>query len=117
MDGAMALAIGALASSALLLTMLVVTRGRLQHVEQQLSTLEREMHGELAVNIAVAQADARAAAETAREAARAAGVSDPPLPELAFELLTGRLVRAVAFGAGARRAIARLGRRELRKAS
>ena len=40
------------------------------------------------------------------EAARAAGIEEPP-PRLAAESMTAPVVRAVAFGAGARRAIAR----------
>jgi hypothetical protein len=43
---------------------------------------------------------------TARRVADAAGVEEPP-PRLAAEAITGPMVRAVAFGAGARRAVMR----------
>jgi hypothetical protein len=85
---------------------IVRTRSRLARAEGRLEQLEQLVHAELQPGLVAAQVDARAAALTARDAAIAAGVAAPP-PRLPLEAVTGPVVRAVAFGASARRAIAR----------
>jgi hypothetical protein len=76
-----------------------VTEHRLARLEDQLPTLD---------------AATRDAVETARAAetlARRPGTAAPPdPPRVVREPLTGRLVKAVALGAGARRAVTRLAR-------
>ena len=85
----------------------VRTRLRLARVEDRARRLEELVHAELEPGLAAARVDARAAAAAARDAAIAAGVRPPP-PRLLLEPVTGPVVRAVAFGASARRAIARV---------
>jgi len=69
----------------------------------------RELEGRLAA----VEATSAQALDTARDAAalarRATGDPAPP-PRVVLEPVTGPLVKAVAFGAGARRAVARLAR-------
>jgi len=86
---------------------LVRTRTRLVGVEARTHALEDELHRRVEPDVAAARAEARDASVTARRAAAAAGIDDPP-PRLPFEPVTGPVVRAVAFGAGARRALARV---------
>jgi len=79
---------------------------RLARVEGRVSALERELHDDVRVELDRAARDSEHAVVAAREAARAAGIEEPP-PRLAAEAVTGPVVRAVAFSAGARRAVAR----------
>lgn len=83
------------------------TRSRLVQVEARTRALEARLAGELEPAIADAHNEARAARLTARRAATAAGVDEPPR-RLPFEPITGPVVRAAAFGAGARRTLVRL---------
>ncbi len=95
-----------LTMTAFLAVVLLITRARLERLEVRVRAVEdRVVEDEAA--IAVAQGEARAASRTARRAARAAGVELEPA-RLPLEPVTGRVVRALAFGAGARRAITRL---------
>lgn len=96
---ALVVAVGALAVA-------ITTRRRLVRSEQRLRALEG-WSSEVDSGVAEAHADARSAGALAQRAATAAGVEDEP-PRVPLEPLTGRVVRVVAFGAGARRAIARL---------
>jgi hypothetical protein len=82
------------------------TSARLRALTARTSRLEDHVHTRIEPDVATALAEARDAGVTAKRASLAAGV-DEPLPRLPFEPVTGRVVRAVAFGAGARRAIAR----------
>src|SRR5262245_8199890 len=76
-------------------------RAPLQAIAARTSRLEEHVHGRVEPDVAAALAEARDASVTAKRASLAAGV-DEPLPRLPFEPVTGRVVRAVAFGAGAR---------------
>jgi len=82
-------------------------RRRLRAVEDRLTRLEDELH--------TVDRTSRRAVETARAAEalarRPVGAPRPEPPRVVLEPLTGRLVKAVAFGAGARRAVTRLARR------
>jgi hypothetical protein len=78
---------------------------RLRRSEARVHALERRL-AEVEASSARALDAARDAAARAR---RAAG-DEPPPPRVVLEPVTGRLVKAVAFGAGARRAVARLAR-------
>jgi hypothetical protein len=89
-------------------TMLVLTRARLMRVTRRLHHLERQVN-DLELSMKAVQAEAHLAGATARRAAAAAGAEEPP-PRVALEPVTGRLLRVVAIGAGARRAIHRLAR-------
>jgi len=84
-------------------------RRRLARHEHELAGLRRIV-GSLQDELRATRAVASAAGTTARRAAVAAGVEDPA-PRLALEPVTGPVVKAVALGAGARRAVARLRRR------
>ncbi|MCJ7671037.1 MAG: hypothetical protein MUP67_03190 [Acidimicrobiia bacterium] len=100
---------------------LMRTRARLARVEARTARLEARIDDEIARSIDDAHREARAAGATARRAATAAGV-DEPRRRLPLEPVTGPVVRAVAFGAGARRTIGRLagprrGRGRARKAA
>ena len=97
----------ALGVAAVLCVAMLRTRARLARVEDRTRLLEQRVCTDLEPAIAEARTDARRAATVARDAAVAAGVAQP-LPRLPFEPVTGPVVRAVAFGAGARRAIARV---------
>lgn len=100
-------AIGGGSAIVMLGVALVRTRARLDRLEVRAVALERRLDGEVAPALADAQQEARAARITARRAATAAGVDEPPR-RLPFEPITGPVVRAAAFGAGARRTIVRL---------
>jgi hypothetical protein len=82
-------------------------RARLSRLEARTAGIEARLDDEIAREISDALGEARAAGATARRAATAAGVDEPPR-RLPFEPVTGPVVRAVAFGAGARRTIVRL---------
>jgi len=101
------LAAAALGAAGLLAIALGRTRARVGQLEDRARRLEELVHTGLEPAIAEVRLDARRASATARDAAVAAGVVAPP-PRLPLEPVTGRVVRAVAFGAGARRAIARV---------
>jgi hypothetical protein len=79
---------------------------RLARHERELAAL-RSTVASLEDELRATRAVASAAGTTARRAAVAAGVGDPA-PRLALEPVTGPVVKAVALGAGARRALARL---------
>jgi hypothetical protein len=80
---------------------------RLRTAERRITALDAEVRERLAPDLADVRSQARAAASEARKAARAAGVEEDP-PRLAWEPVTGPIVKALAFGAGASRAVARL---------
>jgi hypothetical protein len=101
------LAVASLAAAAALALALVRTRRRLARVEARARRLEDLVSTELEPGIAAARQDARAATTVARDAAAAAGVA-PASPRLPFEPVTGPVLRAVAVGASARRALARV---------
>lgn len=107
MSGAAWLALGALGVATVLCVAMLRTRARLARVEERTRWLEQRVRADLEPAITEARIDARRAATVARDAALAAGVPQP-VPRLPFEPVTGPVVRAVAFGAGARRAIARV---------
>ena len=96
----------ALVGVAVLAVALLATRSRLHRLELRLGRIEDRVVDDEAA-IASAHGEARAAAQTARRAARAAGV-EMESARLPLEPVTGRVVRALAFGAGAKRAITRL---------
>lgn len=75
------------------------TEARLTRLEDQLRTVDRASRD--------AVATARATETRLRQTP---GVPPPEPPRVVLEPLTGRLVRAVALGAGARRAVTRLAR-------
>jgi hypothetical protein len=95
--------VGGLAMLALTATR---TRHRLRAAEQRVTSLEHQLS---TVDRASRHAvdTARAAEALARRPATAAP-AEPP--RVVLEPLTGRLVKAVALGAGARRALTRLAR-------
>jgi hypothetical protein len=82
------------------------TAERLARLERRVATVEREVHTEVMTELDRSRRDSEAAVFAARRATAAAGIEEPP-PRLAAEPVTAPVVRAVAFGAGARRAIAR----------
>lgn len=82
------------------------TARRLSALEARVGRLDREVHDDLVPTIDLTRRETEEAYAAARIAKQAAGVEDPP-PRLAGESVTGPVVRAVAFGAGARRALAR----------
>ena len=85
---------------------LTVAFARLRRAEERLDGLEARL-GDVSPALEAARDEAYAAGVTARRAALAAGVGEPP-PRLALERVTGPMVKAVAFGAGLRRALRRL---------
>ena len=95
---------------------LVVTRTRLRRVEGRVRSLEARLAREVEPAVAAAREDARAAATTARSAAARVGIAEPP-PRVPLEPVAGPVVRAVAIGAGASRALARLARPRARRRS
>jgi hypothetical protein len=101
------LAAASLAAAAALALLTLRTRRRLVAVEDRARRLEDLVRTELEPALEAARRDAQTAAATARDAAVAAGTGSPP-PRLPLEPVTGPVVRAVAFGASARRAIARV---------
>jgi hypothetical protein len=87
---------------------LAVAFARLRRAEERIAGLETRL-GDVSPALEAARDEAHAAGVTARRAALAAGVGEPP-PRLALERVTGPVVKAVAFGAGLRRALSRLTR-------
>lgn len=100
------LGIGALVGCAALAVALVVVRAHLAAATTKIDKLERQV-ADLAAALERTRAGASAAMTTARRAAAAAGAEDPPT-RLAFEPVTGPMVKALAFGGGARRALSSL---------
>ena len=100
------LSVVSLAAAGALAVALVRTRAHLARVEGRTRGLEAHVRDRVDADVAAARAEARDASRAAQRASVAAGVDEPP-PRLPFEPVTGRVVRAVAFGAGARRALAR----------
>jgi hypothetical protein len=96
-----------LAALALLLgtVAVVVLARRAARAERQIRRLESDVD-DLRARLGEVSGDARAASMTARRAAAAVGVDEPA--RVPLEAVTGKVVKAVAFSAGARRAIARL---------
>lgn len=72
----------------------------------RVTRLEREVHDDVVPTLDLTRRESEEAYVAARLAKHAVGIEDPP-PRLAAETVTGPVVRAVAFGAGARRAFAR----------
>jgi len=87
---------------------LFVGRARVMRTNERVHRLEREVF-ELRAAVEHTRADVQTAEATARRAAAAAGVEEPPA-RVAFEPIAGPVLRAVAIGAGARRALSRLAR-------
>jgi hypothetical protein len=83
------------------------TSRRLHTVSREVARLRDAVRRDLTPAVEEARRDADAAVSEARRAARAAGIPEPP-PRLALETVTGPVVRMVAIGAGARRALRRL---------
>jgi len=81
------------------------TAGRLTGLERRLAAVEREVQTEVLPELDRSRRDSEAAVFAARRATAAVGIEEPP-PRLAAESVTAPMVRVVAFGAGARRAIA-----------
>ena len=75
-------------------------------LERRVVGLEREVHDDVVPTLDLTRRESEEAYAAARMATHAVGIEDPP-PRLAGESVTGPVVRAVAFGAGARRAFAR----------
>ena len=98
--------ISALVGCCLLAVAFVALRARLASATSKIARLERHVE-ELGASLERTRAGASAAMTTARRAAAAAGAEDPP-PRLAFEPVTGPVVKALAFGGGARRALSSL---------
>ena len=103
------LAIVALVITGALLFKMARLRAHVHRLEGKVHSLETRLATEVAPSLKAARTDAKNAAATARRAAEAAGVPDPP-PRVAMEPVAGPMVRAVALGAGARRALSRLAR-------
>jgi len=82
------------------------TAQRLAALEGRVAAVEREVQTEVLPELDRSRRDSEAAVFAARRATAAVGIEEPP-PRLAAESMTAPVVRAVAFGAGARRAIAR----------
>jgi hypothetical protein len=82
------------------------TADRLARLEGRVAAVEREVQTEVLPELDRSRRDSEAAVFAARRATAAVGIEEPP-PRLAAESVTGPVVRAVAFGAGARRALAR----------
>ena len=82
------------------------TADRVARLEQRVGAVEREVQTEVMPELDRSRRDSEAAVFAARRATAAVGIEEPP-PRLAAESVTAPMVRAVAFGAGARRAIAR----------
>jgi hypothetical protein len=101
------LSVMALAGAAALALALVGARARLRRLEERIRRLEDVVHHDVEPALAAARRELGAAAATARDAAVAAGV-DSARPRLVFEPVAGPVVRAVAFGASARRAVLRM---------
>lgn len=80
---------------------------RVARLETRVTELEREVQRDVLPALDRSARASGEALDAARRAAHAAGVEEPP-PRLAAESITGPVVRAVAFGAGARRALARM---------
>jgi hypothetical protein len=100
--------VGVLAATLLLtVAALAGARARVTLVERRLVDLEARL-GDLDARAAHAVQTAQGAAALARRG----GTPEPPgtAPRVLLEPVTGRLVKAVAWGAGARRAATRLAR-------
>ena len=82
------------------------TADRVELLERRVAAVEREVQTEVLPELDRSRRDSEAAVFAARRATAAVGIEEPP-PRLAAESVTGPVVRAVAFGAGARRALAR----------
>jgi hypothetical protein len=82
------------------------TAVRLDRLERRVAVVERDVQTEVLPELDRSRRDSEAAVFAARRATAAVGIEEPP-PRLAAESVTAPMVRAVAFGAGARRAIAR----------
>jgi hypothetical protein len=98
------LAVVALLSVGVLVVVNARTRRRLARLEERTRAVEQVVHAELEPGVAAARAEAHMAVAAARDAAIAAGAKPTP-PRLPLEPVTGPVVRAVAFGASARRAL------------
>jgi hypothetical protein len=79
---------------------------RLATLERRVAAVERDVQTEVMPELDRSRRDSEAAVFAARRATAAVGIEEPP-PRLAAESVTAPVVRVVAFGAGARRAIAR----------
>ena len=103
------LAVAALVADVAVLVVLLVSRRSTERLQARVRALESRLHDDLGPAVDAARREAASAVSTARRATVAVGVEDPP-PRLPFESLTAPVVRAVAMGAGARRALGRLAR-------
>jgi hypothetical protein len=82
------------------------TARRVGALEARVARLDREVHDRVLPALDLSRRDSEEAVAAARLVSRAVGIEAPP-PRLAGERVTGPVVRAVAFGAGARTALAR----------
>jgi hypothetical protein len=98
--------ISAFVGCCLLAVALAALRARLSAATSKIAWLERHVT-ELDAAVERTREGAAAAMTTARRAAVAAGAADAP-PRLAFEPVTGPVVKALAFGGGARRVLSSL---------
>jgi hypothetical protein len=91
---------------------LVVVAGGWLRATRRLASADATVH-DLERRLDAVEASSARALDTARDAAalarRASGEAEPA-PRVVLEPVTGPLVKAVAFGVGARRAMARLAR-------
>ena len=110
---AAALALGCAAIVGLMVATIVLAR-RMGRADGRIRVLEGEVRA-LTARVDGVGSDARAAAMAARRATAAVGLDEPP--RVPLEPVTGRVVKVVAFSAGARRAIARLADPRLRRRS
>jgi len=92
----------------LALVTLVRLRSRLDRSEARVRSLERQVQ-DLSSALDDVRRDTRAADHLARRAATHAGVPEE-LPRVALEPIVAPVVRALSWGAGARRTLVRLGR-------
>ena len=106
MSTATIMAVAALVGVIGLAALAISTRSQLRRLELRARTLESRLDDD-EVTIGAVRGEARSATNTARRAARAAGI-ELEAPRLPLEPVTGRVVRALAFSSGARRALSRL---------
>jgi hypothetical protein len=83
------------------------TTRRLRTTDARVARLERVLRDDVGPTLERARLESEEAVSAAYAASRVVGI-ETPAPRLVAETITGPVVRAVAIGAGARRALARL---------